>query len=124
MVLQLLVGLPVLLPKVDGLIMGPDGVSHPNLHELHLAAWRLSGDLSIDEAFRERLLQPYAQLIDYQCTILTMPSGGPFLAGVLEGVRIPFTHLLGQFVLLTAPATIRSEKCHYPQPSQIMFEQS
>ncbi len=97
LVLQLLVHLPVLLPEVDGLLVGGDGVFHPNLHELCLAAWRLSGDLSAGEAFRERLQQPFGQLIDHRRAICTMPSGGPFLAGVLEGVRIPFTHLSGQF---------------------------
>ncbi len=97
LVLQLLVDLPVLLPEVDGLLVGGDGVFHPNLHELRLAAWRLSGDLSAGEAFRERLQQPSAQLIDSRRAICTTPSGGPFLAGVLERVRIPFTHLSGQF---------------------------
>ena len=29
------------------------------------------------------------QLIDHRRAICTMPSGGPFLAGVLEGARIP-----------------------------------
>ena len=93
LVLQLLVDLPVMLPERDGLLLAPDGTEHPNLGELRLAAWRLSGDLSAAEAFREKLLPPYVQLIDRRCELCTMPSGGPFVAGVLDGRRIPFTHL-------------------------------
>ncbi len=87
----------MLLPEVDATLVGGDGVLHPNLQQLHLAAWRLLGDLSAGEAFRERLQQPFVQLIDRRRAICTMPSAGPFLAGVLEGVLIPFTPLSGPF---------------------------
>ena len=51
LVLQVLVDLPVLLLEVNGLLVGLDGVCHPNLHKLCLGAWRLSRDLSAGEAF-------------------------------------------------------------------------
>ncbi len=41
-----------------------DGMEFPDLGELCLAAWRRSGDLSAGEAFGERLLPSYVQLID------------------------------------------------------------
>ncbi len=53
-----------MLPERDGILLSPDGTEFPNLGELRLAAWRLSGDLSTAEAFREKLLPPYVQLID------------------------------------------------------------
>ncbi len=93
LVLQLLVDLPVMLPECDGLLLTPDGTEFPDLRELSLAAWRLSGDLSAAESFQEKLLPPYVQLIDRQRKLCTMPSGGPYLAGVLDGRRIPFTRL-------------------------------
>ncbi len=93
LLLQLLVDLPVMLPERNGLLLAPDGTEFPNLRELCLAAWRLSGDLSAAEVFREKLLPPYAQLIDHQRELYTMPSGGPFVAGVLDRRRIPFTRL-------------------------------
>ena len=64
LVLQLLVDLPVFLPEHDGLLLAPDGSKFPNLQELCLATWRSLGDLSTGEAFREKLLPPYVQLID------------------------------------------------------------
>ncbi len=89
LVLQLLVDLTMLLPEVNGLLFDPDEVAHPYLHGFHLAAWRLSGDLSIGEAFRERLLPPHVQLIDNQRAISTAPSGSSFLPGVLKGATDP-----------------------------------
>ncbi len=82
-----------MLPECDSLLLVPDGTEFPNLRELRLAAWRLLGYLFAAEAFREKLLPPYVQLIDRRCELCTMPSGGPFVAGVLDGRRIPFTHL-------------------------------
>ncbi len=93
LILQLLVDLPVMLPERDGLLLAPDGTQFPDLGELRLAAWRLSGDLSAAEAFREKLLPPIVQLIDRRHELCTTPSGGPFVAGVLDGRRIPFTSL-------------------------------
>ncbi len=51
LVLQLVVDLPVMLPERDSLLLAPDVTEFPDLGELRLAAWRLSGDLSIAEAF-------------------------------------------------------------------------
>ena len=93
LILQLLVDLPVMLSERDGLLLTPDGTEFPDLMELRLAAWRPSGDLSTAEVFREKLLPPYVQLIDSRCELCTTTSGGPFVAGVLDGRRIPFTRL-------------------------------
>ena len=65
MVLQLLVDLPVMLPEHVCLLLAPDGTEFPDLGELHLATWRLLRDLSAVEAFQEKLLPPYVQLIDH-----------------------------------------------------------
>ncbi len=67
-----------------------------DLQELHLATWRLLGDLLAGKAFQERLLPPCVQLIDRRCELCTTPSGGPFVAGVLDGKRILFTLLSEQ----------------------------
>ncbi len=52
------------MPERDLLLFTLDGTEFPDLRELHLAAWRLSGDLSAAKVFREKLLPPYLQLID------------------------------------------------------------
>ena len=90
--MQLLVDLPVMLPEHcalatsqlchNGLLLTPDGTEFPDLGELRLAAWRLSGDLSAAKAFREKLLPPYVQLIDRGRELCITPSGAPFVAGV------------------------------------------
>ena len=67
---------------------------HPRWDRVsRLAARRLSGDLSAAEAFREKLLPPYVQLIHSRRELCITPSGGPFVAGILDGKRIPFTRL-------------------------------
>ncbi len=76
-----------MLPERDGLLLAPDGTAS------HLAAWKLSGDLSAAEAFREKLLPPYVQLIDCRRELCITPNYGYFVAGVLNGRRIPFTRL-------------------------------
>ncbi len=98
----------MLLPELDGLLLGPDRLSFLNLQGLHLAAWTLLGDLSTGEAFEERLLPPHVQLTDRKLTICTKPSGGPFLAGVREGEGFSSPFYQDNLVLLTAPVTIRS----------------
>ncbi len=81
-----------MLPECDGLLLVPDGTELPDLGELQ-AAWRILGDLSTTEVFQQKLLPPYVQLIDRRRELCIMPSGGPFVAGVLDGRRIPFTCL-------------------------------
>ena len=71
LVLQLLVDLPVMLPERDSLLLAPDGTEFQDLGELHLAAWRISGDLSAAEAFQEKLLPPCVQLIDRRRELAT-----------------------------------------------------
>ena len=50
----------------------------------------LERDLTIGEAFWERLQLPFAQLIGRQHAICTAPSGGHFVTGILNRKRIPF----------------------------------
>ena len=83
----------MLLPEADSLLLGPDRVPHVDLHEVHLAAWRPLGDLSAGVAFQDRQLPIFVQLMDRQPAICTTPSDSPFLVGVLEVARIPFTLL-------------------------------
>ncbi len=73
----------MLLPEHDYLILNADGSAHPNPHKLCLAAWRLLRDLSAGEMFQEKLQPPFEQLTDERRAICTMPSGGPFVTGVL-----------------------------------------
>ena len=81
LVLQLLVDLPVMLPERDGLLLDPDRTEFPDLGELGLATWRLSGDLPAAEAFREKLLPPYGQLIDRRHELCITPSVEVFSTG-------------------------------------------
>ncbi len=76
-----------------------------------LGAWRFSGDLSAGNVFRERLLPPPVPLID--CTV---PSGGPFVTGVLDGRRIPSFHQ-NSAKLPSAFVTGGFEALHYSQPN-------
>ena len=82
-----------MLPERNGFLFAPDGTEFPDLRELRLATWRLLGDLSTAEAFREKLLPPYVQLVDHRYELCTTPNGSPFGAGVPNGRRIPFTRL-------------------------------
>ncbi len=86
-----------MLPESDGLLLTPGGTEFPDVGKLRLAAWRLLVDLSAAKAFREKLLPPYAQLIDCRCELCTTPNGDPSVAGVLGRRRIPFTPLSERF---------------------------
>ncbi len=85
--------LPVMLPECGSLLLAPGGTEFPDLGVLRLAAWKLSGDLYTAEVFRKKLLPPYVQLIDRRRELCTTPSGSPFVAGVPDGRRNPFTRL-------------------------------
>ncbi len=95
-VLQLLCDLPVMLPERDGLLSGVDGADYPDLHTLRLAAWRLSGDLSVGAEFRRMLQTLSAPPTGRLREICITPSGSVFVAGAVDGVRIPFIRLLEQ----------------------------
>ncbi len=95
-VLQLLIDLPVMLPERDGLLTGIDRVDYPDLHTLRLATWRLSGDLSIGVEFQHRLQTQSAPPIDRLHEICVTPSGSPFVAGAVDGVKITLNCLLEQ----------------------------
>ncbi len=73
-----------------------DGGDYPDLHTLRLATWRLSGDLSVGVEFRRMLQTRSAPPTDRLREICNMPSGSAFVAGAMDGVKIPFTRLLEQ----------------------------
>ena len=87
--------LPVMLPECDGLLLAPDGTEFPDLRELCLATWRLSGDIFAAEVFKRSCCHHaiYVQPINRRPELCTMSCGGPFVAGDLDGRRIPFTCL-------------------------------
>ena len=60
LVLSLLVDLPVLLPVRPDVISSPQGLTHPGLNTLRLAAWRLLGKHSKQKEFQRQLRAPSA----------------------------------------------------------------
>ncbi len=86
--------LPILLPEQPDLVLDPRDWGHPGLRTLLLAAWRLSGALSRQQAFLARLRAPFVVLKESQRELCMTPNGRYFLAGVKEGISIPFTLLL------------------------------
>ncbi len=94
LVLSLLVDLPVLLPVRSSLIRNPQGLPHPDLKTLRLAAWRLSEKLSKQQEFLRQLRTLSALVRDNLREICMTPSGGFFVAGVTKTMPIPFTQLL------------------------------
>ena len=91
--LHLMVEAPVMLPQTDQLLSDPDGLPYPDLGTLRLAAWRLSGVRSRQQAFRRQLRQPWRLPCALPQGTSTIRSGGSFVAGVLYGVSIPFSPL-------------------------------
>ncbi len=55
-----------------------------------LDTWKTLGRSAAGDVFWERLQPPFVQLIDHQCIICTMPSGGPFIGAALSWRRILF----------------------------------
>ena len=60
MVLSLLVDLPLLIPVRPDVISSPQGLPHPGLNTLHLAAWHLSGKHTKEKEFQQQLCVPSA----------------------------------------------------------------
>ncbi len=88
LLLGLLVDLSIMLPEQLDLVLDPWGRGHPGLMTLQLAAWRLSGALSRQQAFLTRLHAPFVVLRESQRDLFMTQSGGYFLAGV-KGDRSP-----------------------------------
>ncbi len=93
LVLSLLVDLPVLLPVRPNVISSPQGLPHPGLSILRLAAWCLSGKHSKQKGFQQQLRTPSWLIRDSLREICTMLSGRIFVAGALNTASIPFTQL-------------------------------
>ncbi len=93
LVLSLLVDLPVVLPVRPDVISNPQGLPHPGLSTLRLAAWRLSRKHSKQREFQQQLHAPSALVKDSLREICTTPNGGIFAAGALNTASIPFTQL-------------------------------
>lgn len=93
--LQLLTDNPVLLPTHSDLLLDPLGNRHPMIvnNSLPLAGWRLSGNTSLQRAYRKKL-QIFSSLpnVDQQM-LSTSPVGLSGVAGVANDRLIPFVQL-------------------------------
>jgi hypothetical protein len=90
--LHLLVEPPVRLPVRQDLL-SQKGQYHSNPEFLKLTAWKVSGDPSLGEEFRRRLLRS-PSVLGCQAPEQSMRlSGQPSVIGVVRGVQIPWMHL-------------------------------
>ena len=87
--LDLLVGHPLLLPRRADLLRDPFNRLHP-LKDLQLAAWRISGDSTQTKEYQQSL--PSSSLLDGAKvqTKHTSQHGRDGIAGVINGRLIPF----------------------------------
>ncbi|XP_048259405.1 uncharacterized protein LOC125384396 [Haliotis rufescens] len=90
--LEMSVECPILLPVWADLLESPQGQTHP-LVALLLAAWRVSGIWSLQEAFRKKLPSFCHTSGDQGRKELIIPPGRGGLAGVWNGKSIPFLPL-------------------------------
>jgi len=93
--LSMLVDYPILLPTHSDLLMDPFGQHHPLVlaGQLQLAAWTLSGEVTQQREFQERL-QSCCSLVGAKAPIPhTKVPGRSGLAGVCHGKWIPFRAL-------------------------------
>ena len=93
LLLDLMVDLPILLPLRDYLLKGLDGLPHPSLKSLHLAAWRLSGNSCRRREFLKGLPKRLASPFGPAPRLYTSRNGDILYAGVLTGISIPFIAL-------------------------------
>ena len=93
--LQMLVSSPVLLPETQDILAGPRGEYHPMAMEGHLplAAWPISGSRTAAEDFLKGLSRCSASPGGAQQSLHMLQLGDSGVAGVLNGVSIPFQHL-------------------------------
>ena len=95
--LESLVEAPLLLQSYRTLLKGPFGEPNPLLlHSppLQLAVWRVSGDVTRQKGFRQKL-QTLSQWAGAQVlTQCISPPGGSGVAGVVENTLIPFQGVL------------------------------
>ena len=93
--LAMLVDLPVLLPEEDDLLLSPDQRPHPLQLEgsLCLTAWPISGNTMKCEAFLKEQRNLSSSLGEGIPMAHTMQPGVSGVAGVLNGISIPFQRL-------------------------------
>ena len=84
-----LIEVPVLLPQSINLLRDPFGQPHP-LHSLRLAGWKVSGEGSLQRAFRAKLQTSLQQAGVKEPTRHTSQRGPSGAAGVCNGIWIPF----------------------------------
>ena len=87
--LEILIDKPLLLPRVPRLIQPTHPVNNPDIRP-QLAAWHISGQSSLQEAFRLKLQTSSLHPGGRSQVNHTIPSSGNGLAGVSNGVSIPF----------------------------------
>ena len=92
-VMEMSIANPILLPKLDKLLINPSGQIHPLVanKSLRLVAWTISGKSSLRQAFQSQLstfCQVQEEKVLRQITIRPGESG---LAGVLNTRLIQFT---------------------------------
>ena len=91
LLLNMLVNHPLIIPSHPDLLENPQGESHPLIIQshLHLAAWPISGNLSLRKEFQNSLPLSYAHHGEEAPPKLMNQHGGE-LAGVLQGRWILF----------------------------------
>jgi hypothetical protein len=93
LLLDMLVDLPILLPRIRSLLTGPQGDPHPTLTSLHLVVWRLSGNSYRQQEFLQLLPLQLATPSEKALNLFTKRNGCALIAGVKEKISIPFTVL-------------------------------
>ena len=90
--LRLSIATPLLLPPHKDLMTSPEGRVHPLMEnkQLRLAAWKVSGTVSLRKAFHRTLQNYVCKPEGREHRLLTRPPGDSGLAGVANGKLIPF----------------------------------
>ena len=86
---------PILLPTSKHLLTNPSGEQHPLLAQghLHLSAWRISGNITLQEQYRQQLPPLSTSLEDQALEAVTQVPGLSGKAGVSNGKLIPLNVL-------------------------------
>ena len=95
MILQMLMADPVRLPCFPQILMSPSGQCHPLSLSgtLHLAAWKVSGNIQSQIAYQNKLQSYTCKHGDQEPELLTRVPGNDGLAGVIHNKLIQFKHL-------------------------------
>ena len=90
--LEMLIEVPILLPWCKDMLTNPENQPHPLVtqNRLRLAAWKISGDSTLQQEFRTKLQNSSLQDGAEEQTWHTSQVGSGGVAGVREGRLIPF----------------------------------